>query len=150
MPWVSDVRAEIGPHWAALHSPAPRLDLGCFALLATLVLGAVAAGTLGPGPYLAVGGMLAAGVAVALIAGARSFRTTFDGDIGQATVETHSVFGHSVHRYPFVAIDALNVTEGLRGGVAAARRHQRAAELRARDLPASSTRWCPPFAPRPA
>jgi hypothetical protein len=112
MPWVSDVKAEIGLHSATLLSPAPRLGLSCIALALTLVLGAVAAGTLGPGPYLAVGGALAAVAAAALIARTRSFRTTFDGDMGQATVETHSVFGHSVHRYPFVAIDALNVTEG--------------------------------------
>jgi hypothetical protein len=112
MPWVSDVEAEIGPHSATLLSPAPRLGLSCIAVALTLVLGAAAAGTMGPGPYLAVGAMLAAAIAAALIAGARSFRTTFDAGIGQATVETHSVFGHSVHRYPFVAIDALNVTEG--------------------------------------
>jgi hypothetical protein len=112
MPWVSDVRAEIGLHSATLMSPAPRLGFACIALLLTLVLGAVVAGFLGPGPYLLVGGLLAAGVATALVGCAKSFRTTFDGDAGQATVERRGICGHSVHRYPFGAIDALAVTEG--------------------------------------
>jgi hypothetical protein len=112
MPWVSDVRAEIGPHSATLLSPAPRVGLACIALFSALIAAAAMAAVLGPGPYAAMGGVLAAGVATALIARARSFRTTFDGDIGQATVETHSYFGHTAHRYPFTAIDSLNVTEG--------------------------------------
>jgi hypothetical protein len=112
MPWVSDVKADIGPHSATLLSPAPRLGLSCIALLVTVVVGVIAAGILGPGPYLIVGALLAAGAAAALIASARSFRTTFDGDTGQATVETRGICGRSVHSYPFGAIDALAVTEG--------------------------------------
>lgn len=112
MPWVSDVRADIGPHSATLLSPAPRLGLSCIALLAMIVTGVLAAQIFGPGPYLVAGGVLAVGLAAALIACVRSFRTTFDGTAGQATVERLCVCGRSVHCYPFAAIDALAVTEG--------------------------------------
>ncbi len=112
MPWVSDVRADIGPHCATLLSPAPRLDLSCVALLVTVIVGVIAARILGPGPYLVAGGLLAAGVAAGLIGCARSFRTTFDGDVGRATVEKLCLCGRSVHSYPFGVIDALAVTEG--------------------------------------
>src|SRR5262245_58393948 len=112
MPWVSEVTADIGPHSATLLSPAPRLDLSCVAMLATIVIGLLIARILGPGPYLIVGAALAAGVSATLIACARSFRTTFDGDTAEATVEQQWLWGYSVHSYPFGAIDALAVTEG--------------------------------------
>jgi hypothetical protein len=111
MPWVSDVRADIGPHSATLLSPAPRVDLLCIAFLVTVVLGVLAARTLGTGPYLIVGGLLAAGAAATLVARTRSFRTTFDGDAATATIERQGIFSRSVHSYPFGAIDALAVTQ---------------------------------------
>jgi hypothetical protein len=112
MPWVSDVRVDIGPHSATLLSPAPRIDLVCVAVLATIVAGLLTVRAVGPGHYLLAGAVLATGIATALIARARNFKTTFDGDAGQATVETHSMYGHSLHRYPFADIDSLMVTEG--------------------------------------
>ena len=112
MPWVSDVRTDIDLHSATLMSPAPRLGLFCLALLPALVVSVVAARTIGAGPYLLAGGLLAACLAAALGACARSFHTRFDRDAARATVERRCICGHSVHHYPFAEIDALAVTEG--------------------------------------
>ena len=111
MPWVSDVRADIGDRDATLWSPAPRLGILCLALVASIAAVVVLERAFGAGPHLAVLATVLGVLAAALSICVKSFRTRFDRTAGHIIVETRSACGRTLQRYPFAEVDALAATD---------------------------------------
>jgi len=111
MPWVSDVRANIEDGSVTLYSPAPRLGVLCLVLVPAASAVVLLVRTFGTGPHVAVAALALGALALALAVCIKSFRTRFDQAAGDVTVETRSIFAHSVEHYAFAEIDALAAGE---------------------------------------
>jgi len=111
MPWVSDVRADIGNQDATLSSPAPRFGILCLTFVAFIAAVVLLERAFGAGPHLAVAATVLGAAAAVLPFCAKSFRTRFDRPAGHVSVETHSMWGRRLQRYAFAEVDALAATE---------------------------------------
>jgi len=111
MAWVSEVHASIGDEGATLTSPAPRFGILCLTFVACITGVVLLERALGGGPHIALATAVLGALAAGLPIGARSFRTRFDRAAGHVTVETRSMLGHTLRRYPFAEVDALAATD---------------------------------------
>jgi len=111
MAWVSSVRADIGEEGATLSSPAPRLGILCLTFVAFITAAVLLERALGSGPHVALAATVLGVLAAALPICVKSFRTHFDRAAGQVTLETLSMLGRTLQRYPFAEVDAIAATE---------------------------------------